>query len=79
MPYVTTADRTQLYYKDWGKGRPVVFVHGWPLSADSWETQALALAQTGYRVIAYDRRGFGRSSQTWRGYDYDTLTDDLRA
>lgn len=79
MPYVTTADQTQLYYKDWGKGRPVVLVHGWPLSADSWEAQALALAEAGYRVIAYDRRGFGRSSQPWSGYDYDTLTDDLRA
>ncbi|HEU4779568.1 MAG TPA: alpha/beta hydrolase [Steroidobacteraceae bacterium] len=79
MPYVTTADTTQLYYKDWGKGRPVVLVHGWPLSADSWEAQAYALANAGYRVIAYDRRGFGRSSQPWTGYDYDTLTDDLRA
>jgi len=79
MPYVTTADHTQLYYKDWGRGRPVVLLHGWPLSADSWDDQALALADEGYRVIAYDRRGFGRSSQPWNGYDYDTLTDDLRA
>jgi non-heme chloroperoxidase len=79
MPTLTTADHTELYYKDWGKGRPVVLVHGWPLSADSWESQALALAESGYRVIAYDRRGFGRSSQPWSGYDYDTLTDDLRA
>ncbi len=79
MPYVTTSDQTQLYYKDWGKGRPVVLLHGWPLSADSWEAQALALAEAGHRVIAYDRRGFGRSSQPWSGYDYDTLTDDLRA
>ena len=79
MPYVTTADHTQLYYKDWGRGRPVVLLHGWPLSADSWDDQALALANEGYRVIAYDRRGFGRSSQPWNGYDYDTLTDDLRA
>ena len=78
MPYVTTADHTQLYYKDWGRGRPVVLLHGWPLSADSWEDQALAFANAGYRVIAYDRRGFGRSSQPWTGYDYDTLTDDLR-
>ena len=77
MPYVTTADKTELYYKDWGKGRPVVLLHGWPLSADSWEDQALAFADAGYRVIAYDRRGFGRSSQPWSGYDYDTLTDDL--
>jgi pimeloyl-ACP methyl ester carboxylesterase len=79
MPYVTTADKTQLYYKDWGKGRPVVLLHGWPLSADSWDDQALAFANAGYRVIAYDRRGFGRSSQPWSGYDYDTLTDDLAA
>jgi pimeloyl-ACP methyl ester carboxylesterase len=79
MPYVTTADKTQLYYKDWGQGRPVVLVHGWPLSADSWEAQGYALANAGYRVIAYDRRGFGRSSQPWTGYDYDTLTDDLHA
>ncbi|MBC8025305.1 MAG: alpha/beta hydrolase [Steroidobacteraceae bacterium] len=77
MPYVTTADKTQIYVKDWGRGRPVVLIHGWPLSADSWETQAYALANAGYRVIAYDRRGFGRSSQPWSGYDYDTLTDDL--
>ena len=79
MPYVSTADDTQLYYKDWGRGRPVVLLHGWPLSADSWEDQALAFADAGYRVIAYDRRGFGRSSQPWSGYDYDTLTDDLAA
>jgi non-heme chloroperoxidase len=79
MPYVTTAEHTQLYYKDWGRGRPVVLLHGWPLSADSWEDQALAFADAGYRVIAYDRRGFGRSSQPWDGYDYDTLTDDLAA
>jgi non-heme chloroperoxidase len=78
MPYITTDDHTQLYYKDWGRGRPVVLIHGWPLSADSWEDQALAFANAGYRVIAYDRRGFGRSSQPWTGYDYDTLTDDLR-
>lgn len=76
MPYVKTKD-AEIYYKDWGKGRPVVLLHGWPLSADSWETQALAFADAGYRVIAYDRRGFGRSSQPWDGYDYDTLTDDM--
>jgi len=79
MPYATSSDNTQLYYKDWGRGRPVVLLHGWPLSADSWDDQALSLANAGYRVIAYDRRGFGRSSQPWNGYDYDTLTDDLRA
>src|SRR5687767_8861526 len=77
--YVTTDDSTELYYKEWGKGRPVVLLHGWPLSADSWEDQALAIANAGYRVIAYDRRGFGRSSQSWTGYDYDSLTDDLAA
>jgi pimeloyl-ACP methyl ester carboxylesterase len=79
MPYITTPDKTDIYYKDWGKGRPAVLLHGWPLNADSWEYQALALANAGYRVIAYDRRGFGRSSQPWDGYDYDTLTDDLAA
>ena len=78
MAYVTTADNTQIYYKDWGRGRPVVLLHGWPLNADSWDDQSFALANAGYRVIAYDRRGFGRSSQPWNGYDYDTLTDDLR-
>ena len=77
MPTVTTQDNTRLYVKDWGEGRPVVLVHGWPLTADSWEYQALALAEAGYRVIAYDRRGFGRSEQSWTGYDYDTLADDL--
>jgi non-heme chloroperoxidase len=79
MPYVITPDKTEIYYKDWGNGRPVVLLHGWPLNADSWEDQALAFANAGYRVIAYDRRGFGRSSQPWDGYDYDTLTDDLAA
>ena len=79
MPYVKTRDDTQLYVKDWGSGRPVVLIHGWPLSADSWDDQALALAEAGHRVIAYDRRGFGRSSQPFSGYDYDTLADDLAA
>lgn len=77
MPYVTAADGTELYVKDWGSGRPVVLIHGWPLNADSWEHQALALAEAGYRVVAYDRRGFGRSAQPFHGYDYDTLSDDL--
>lgn len=77
MPYIKTRDDTNLYVKDWGSGRPVVLLHGWPLSADSWDAQALALAEAGYRAIAYDRRGFGRSDQPWQGYDYDTLTDDL--
>lgn len=79
MNYVTTTDKTQLYVKVWGAGRPVVLLHGWPLSADSWDDQAMAIADAGYRVIAYDRRGFGRSSQPWTGYDYDTLSDDLAA
>ena len=79
MPRLTTADDTTLYYKDWnGGGRPVVLIHGWPLNADSWDRVALALAKDGHRVIAYDRRGFGRSDQPWTGYDYDTLSDDLR-
>jgi non-heme chloroperoxidase len=77
MPYVKTRDGTDIYVKDWGQGRPVVLIHGWPLSSDSWDPQAMALANAGFRVIAYDRRGFGRSSQPWAGYDYDTLTDDL--
>jgi non-heme chloroperoxidase len=79
MDYVTTADQTKLYVKDWGHGRPVILLHGWPLSADSWDDQAMALANAGFRAIAYDRRGFGRSSQPWGGYDYDTLADDLAA
>lgn len=77
MNFVTTRDKTRLYLKDWGTGRPVILIHGWPLSADSWDDQAMAIAEAGYRVIAYDRRGFGRSSQPWTGYDYDTLADDL--
>ena len=77
MPFISTRDGTDLYVKEWGEGRPVVLIHGWPLSADSWDAQAMALAQAGYRAIAYDRRGFGRSDQPWTGYDYDTLADDL--
>ena len=77
MNHVTTADNTKLYVKDWGTGRPVILMHGWPLSADSWDDQAMALADAGYRAIAYDRRGFGRSSQPWSGYDYNTFADDL--
>ena len=79
MNFITTADKTKLYFKDWGSGRPVILLHGWPLSSDSWDDQAMAIAQAGYRAIAYDRRGFGRSSQPWTGYDYDTLADDLAA
>ena len=77
MTYVTATDNTKLYVKDWGSGRPVLLAHGWPLSADSWDDQAMALADAGYRAIAYDRRGFGRSEQPWTGYDYDTFADDL--
>lgn len=77
MPYVKTRDGTDLYVKDWGQGRPVVLIHGWPLSSDMWDAQAMALADAGFRAIAYDRRGFGRSGQPWSGYDYDTLADDL--
>ncbi|MEJ0070368.1 MAG: alpha/beta hydrolase [Pseudomonadota bacterium] len=73
----TTADGTVLYYKDWGSGPAVVFSHGYPLSSDAWEYQMLFLSRNGYRVIAHDRRGFGRSSQPSRGYDFDTFADDL--
>ncbi len=79
MPSIITADQTELYVKDWGAGQPVILIHGWPLSSDSWDDQAMALADAGYRAIAYDRRGFGRSTQTWSGFDYDTLADDLAA
>ena len=79
MNFITTADKTKLYFKDWGAGRPVILMHGWPLSSDSWDDQAMAIADAGFRTIAYDRRGFGRSSQPGSGYDYDTLADDLAA
>ncbi len=79
MPFVETADKTTLFYNDWGSGRPVVLIHGWPLDSDMWEYQSVFLASEGVRVVAYDRRGFGRSSQPWSGYDYDTLADDLKA
>lgn len=77
MPRITTADQTELHVKDWGEGPPVVLVHGWPLNADTWDDLAVALVEAGFRVVAYDRRGFGRSAQPWNGYDYDTLADDL--
>ncbi len=79
MPTITTKDGTQIYYKDWGKGQPIVFSHGWPLDADAWDVQMLFFGQQGYRVIAHDRRGHGRSTQTWDGNDMDTYADDLAA
>ena len=77
MNNITTKDGTQIFYKDWGKGQPIVFSHGWPLSADDWDAQMLFFGQQGYRVIAHDRRGHGRSTQTWDGNDMDTYADDL--
>ena len=74
---IDTRDGTRLFAKTWGEGRPVVMTHGWSLSADWWDEQALALARAGFRVTTYDRRGFGRSDQPWQGYDYDTFADDL--
>lgn len=77
MPFIKTADGTEIFYNDWGTGAPVILIHGWPLSSASWEYQARVLAESGFRVISYDRRGFGKSSQPFFGYDYDTLAGDL--
>jgi non-heme chloroperoxidase len=79
MPTITTKDGAHIFYKDWGKGQPVVFSHGWPLSADDWDGQMLFFGQRGYRVIAHDRRGHGRSTQTWDGNEMDTYAEDLSA
>ena len=79
MPTITTADGTEIFFKDWGEGPVVALCHGWPLNADSWDAQALFLASNGFRVIAHDRRGHGRSSQTWGGNEMDTYADDLAA
>ena len=77
MGTITTNDGTQIFYKDWGTGHPVVFSHGWPLNADAWDDQAMLVADNGYRAVAHDRRGHGRSSQPWTGHDLDTYADDL--
>lgn len=79
MPTITTKDGTQIFYKDWGTGQPIVFSHGWPLTADDWDSQMMFFGQRGYRVIAHDRRGHGRSTQTWDGNEMDTYAEDLAA
>ena len=79
MPFITTADGTQIYYRDWGQGRPVVFSHGWPLSSDAWDVEMKLAADHGFRAIAHDRRGHGKSSQPWHGNDMDTYAADLAA
>ena len=79
MTYVTTSDGTRIFFKDWGDGPPVVFSHGWPLNADAWDEQMYFLASRGFRCIAHDRRGHGRSSQPWEGNDLDHYADDLAA
>ncbi|MGW4734390.1 alpha/beta fold hydrolase [Streptomyces shenzhenensis] len=77
MPICTTRDGVEIFYKDWGRGRPVVFSHGWPLNGDAWQDQLKAVADAGFRGIAHDRRGHGRSTPVWDGYDFDTFADDL--
>jgi non-heme chloroperoxidase len=79
MPMVKTKDGIEIFYKDWGKGQPIVFSHGWPLSSDDWDAQMLFFLMHGYRVIAHDRRGHGRSTQVWDGHDMDHYADDLAA
>jgi alpha/beta hydrolase family protein len=79
MSFVKTRDGVEIFYKDWGKGQPIVFSHGWPLSADDWDTQMLFFVEHGYRVIAHDRRGHGRSTQVGEGHDMDHYADDLAA
>ncbi|HEY7235153.1 MAG TPA: alpha/beta hydrolase [Gemmatimonadaceae bacterium] len=79
MPTITTKDGAKIFYKDWGSGQPVVFSHGWPLNADAWDEQLFLFASNGFRAIAHDRRGHGRSTQTWAGNDMDTYADDLAA
>ena len=79
MPFVEAPDGTEIYYRDWGTGTPVVLIHGWPLNSDMWEKQATFLAEHGCRVISHDRRGFGRSGKPWNGYNYDTFAADLNA
>ena len=77
MPSITAKDGAHIFYKDWGTGQPVMFSHGWPLNADAWDEQLYLFASNGYRAIAHDRRGHGRSTQTWNGNDMDTYADDL--
>ena len=79
MSFITAKDGARIFYKDWGKGRPVVLSHGWPLNSDSWDEQLVWLAENGYRAIAHDRRGHGRSDQTWEGNEMNTYADDLAA
>ncbi|WP_075182855.1 alpha/beta fold hydrolase [Pantoea sp. 1.19] len=79
MATFTTADGVNIWFKDWGSGQPVLFSHGWPLNADMWDSQLTHLAENGYRAIAFDRRGFGRSDQPWNGHDYDTFAQDIHA